>query len=219
MRIASAIGIGIAALAVASLATIVTLRLSSGRDRNERYENDLEKLRSAVATMQQSQRTAPFLAQTLRRADEARESATTEAVVPNAANPPVTQPAPMLSPEEVEQQTRAIISTHRQLLEDSYAAEAPDAEWSRGALASLQAVYSGENFKSMILASECRATMCRVTVQYGDGPGVNWRDMLGRVPWPAASRGIFDETNRRALLYVPREGYELPEPDPASLIF
>jgi hypothetical protein len=220
MRVTTAAGFGAAGLTLAGVVTIVAIRVSTVRDRSNRNEKEIDKLRSQVASIQQSTRMAPFLVRPFHPPDESGgPTAAEDAAVSNAAKPPPPEQAPAVTPEERDYQVGVVIAAHRQLLEDSYAQEASDPGWSRSALASLQTVYSGESFKNMTLSSECRATICRVTFAYGEGPGVDWRDMMGRVPWPASSRGVFDEVNRRGVFYVPREGHELPEPDPATLIF
>jgi hypothetical protein len=114
-----------------------------------------------------------------------------------------------------DERREALAITHREQLEETLRREAIDPPWARTAQTELEAVYGmtqaeGVNFDD----AECRSTMCRVTLTL-DHPGkageIQMRRLMDRsAPWPAFRFMQLDRTSGTVVVFVMREGHELP---------
>lgn len=120
-----------------------------------------------------------------------------------------------LGQETTDERREALPSTHRKQLEAALSREAIDAPWARTAQAELEAAYGmaqaeGVNFDE----AECRSTMCRVTLTL-DHPGkageIQMQRLMDRpAPWPAFRYLQLDRASGTAVVFVMREGHQLP---------
>ena len=115
----------------------------------------------------------------------------------------------------------ALATSHRNRLEAALRREGIDVPWAETAQAELEAAYgTGQTGGVSFDEAECRSTMCRVTLtldQPGKAGEIQLRRLMDRPsPWPAYRFLQLDRASGSAVVFVTREGYELPTLPSAS---
>jgi hypothetical protein len=191
---------------------------------------ELDGMRNAIAALQDARRPqqgAPAVVREIRTlmhdntAEGSREptaSGATQAAVPASAAQPSSEAE--LSPEEREYRTQVIVAAQDKALDEAYARESSDPDWSSSAAALLRTSFSGQGLEGLTVEPECRSSICRVTFSYTDDAALlQARNLILRTPWPAARNSNVNMATKTGVLYVAREGHELPTVDAASMQF
>jgi cytoskeletal protein RodZ len=191
-----------------------------------RARTELETLRAEVVQLARSVRTTPQSRTQEDRPDRAAPAALQPQRVSAAVRPmgqatqdavPVNQP----TSETMEQQTAAAMEVRAQALAGAYTQEARDLKWSPVALEALQQAHAANpKLAALSIASDCRATMCRVDFSFQGVPdGFDAvRSLLEVHAWPGTQFAQVDRSTKQGSAFIAREGFELPRADlPASM--
>jgi hypothetical protein len=149
-----------------------------------------------------------------------REIRTEQAPTPAAAagEPPAPE-EPELTPEELEHRQKVFNEARSANMEASFQREDRDPEWSESALRSVRATYSEKSSEGFEFDVDCKSTLCRVAFRYTaahTGPG---SPIPRERPWPGRAFSHFNTTRNEGVMYVAREGFELPDVDPKSIAY
>jgi hypothetical protein len=126
-----------------------------------------------------------------------------------------------LTPEEVEHRAKVVADARTKACEDAYSAETADPDWSARAAQSIRERYSSEEFRDLRLSVDCRHTLCRVDFSFDQAQsGLQAvRKLVESAPWEGTRLTRVDVETRTGSSYVAREGFDIPDVDPASLQF
>lgn len=131
------------------------------------------------------------------------------------------EPPEELTPEEKEHRQGVVSEARQMTLERTHGAESPDPEWAPTARQRLLDAFAAEELKGVTANVDCRATMCRVDVDFANGPGgPDGARSIGRIrPWATHAFTRISLLTKSGSVYLSREGFDLPETDPALIQF
>jgi hypothetical protein len=97
--------------------------------------------------------------------------------------------------------------------------EARDANWAEEAERRITETFAGESFKNARLVVDCRATICRVDLDYSEAAvGVDAaRDFGYSHPWPGQRFTTTNFETQLATSFISRENYKLPSPKSGAI--
>ena len=171
-------------------------RLKDGKAGFEQLSHEMTALRSQLTQVEREQK--------LRSQAEslAPQIGDTEA---NAAT---------LTPEEEQARTEAQIQTQVALLEGTLLGEKPDSVWGNTAQLALNTTFHSETMAGVqLMKADCRTTLCRLEL-FLDGstaPEDSFRKLVYSSPWQGQGFVQIDGESGKAVVYLAREGYSLPQ--------
>jgi len=175
-------------------------RLKDGKTGFEQLSREMKSEMTAL----RSQLTQVERDQNLRSQEEglAQPIADTEA---NAAT---------LTPEEEQTRAEAQIQTQVALLEGTLLGEKPDSAWVNTAQLALSTTFHSETMAGVqLMKADCRTTLCRLEL-FLDGstaPEDSFRKLGHASPWQGQGFVQIDVESGKAVVYLTREGYSLPQ--------
>jgi len=146
------------------------------------------------------------------QAQAALGQALTQRVEAGPAGRPDADPA-ALPPADAHERAEAQVQAQLEVLEDTVRAEPPDPQWSPTAEAALRHTWQGEATRGLhLVEAKCSTTLCRATLaSTGAGvPADSLQDLLHLAPWPGQGFFRVDAEAGEAVVYLVREGYDLP---------
>ncbi len=198
--------------AVPGLATADAIAPTSESDvetRLQRLESQMQVLIVQSKTQQQNaNRSREELTRLTRALEQARKNAT-DAVGHES------QEVEPLSPEAERMAEAAQID----LLDRQVSAEQADPRWSEQAANQIRATIVDGGFTGLALESvTCQATLCRLEVEHRNSIALDQfiGEFFARLSWDTNSYSqttAHEDGSATLVLYVGREGYELPQPD------
>ena len=171
-------------------------RLKDGKAGFEQLSHEMTALRSQLTQVEREQK--------LRSQAEslAPQIGDTEA---NAAT---------LTPEEEQARTEAQIQTQVALLEGTLLGEKSDSAWGNTAQLALNTTFHSETMAGVqLMKADCRTTLCRLEL-FLDGstaPEDSFRKLVHSSPWQGQGFVQIDGESGKAVVYLAREGYSLPQ--------
>lgn len=207
------------AVPLAIVATVVVavavLRTSQMQRDLERTTAEIAALRAGLERVSNHQVDEEKSLQLSQFAALAGAATTTTSMAPSAAAAHV-PPAPSQQQRRDELRVR-----HEQLAElcsTTHAAEARDPAWSDTAARTLRDKYSGDAFRDVQLAVDCRSTMCRIDFAFSDADAGHkaLRALLSSPAWDGKRFYHLDGDSNEGFCYVSRPGHELPALPPAA---
>lgn len=122
---------------------------------------------------------------------------------------------PELTPEEEAEIATQAIQQEVDLIDDTLDSETVDLAWSQEAHGVLtEAIQNNDRMTGVQLdAVECKSTLCRLSLSFDDQSSLDngFRTMPSIMPWEGqAFFRVDDMESGEAVVYLAREGYELP---------
>ena len=184
--------------------------------RSSRVQRDLDQTRAEVAQLR-----AGFERLADRDVTERALQQAFPVGVPPAAQaaPAPASPAPVPRPPLGRDEQQLRYERRAELCRTTHAGEVRDPAWSETAAQVLRDKYSGEAFRDVQLAVDCRSTMCRIDFAFSD-PDAGHRALRAVLASPAWNGKRFyhlDNETNAGFCYVSRPGRELPAPPPATI--
>jgi len=171
-------------------------RLKDDKSKFERLSREMTALRSQLTQVEQEQK--------LRSQEEGLPHSTGE----TEANPAT------LTPEEEQTRAEAQIQTQVALLEGTLLAEKLDSAWVNAAQLALNTTFHSETMAGVqLMKADCRTTLCRLEL-FLDGstaPEDSFRKLVHASPWEGQGFVQIDGESGKAVVYLSREGYSLPQ--------
>lgn len=198
-----------AAPGLAAADAIAPASESDVETRLQRLESQLQVLIEQSKTQQQNaNRSREELARLTRALEQARKNVT------DAVGHESQQVEP-LSPEAERMAEAAQIA----LLDRQVSAERADPRWSERAANQIRATIMDGGFTGLALESvTCQATLCRLEVEHRNSIALDQfiGEFFARLSWDTNSYSqttAHEDGSATLVLYVGREGYELPQPN------
>lgn len=197
--------------AAPGLATAEVVAPASESDvetRLQRLESQMKALVEQSKTQQQNaNRSHEELARLTRALEQARKNVT-------GAVGDESQPVEPLSPEAERMAEAAQIA----LLDRQVSAERADPRWSERAANQIRATIMDGGFTGLALENvTCQTTLCRLEVEHRNSMALDQfiGEFFARLSWDTNSYSqttVHDDGSATLVLYVGRQGYELPQP-------
>jgi hypothetical protein len=151
----------------------------------------------------------------LTQVDQA-QTALGQALTPHAQAEPAGRPdaaPPGLTPDDEHERADARVQAQVEVLEGTVRAEPPDPQWAPTAEAALRHAWQGEAMGGLYLVeATCGTTLCRLALaSTGTGfPEDSLQNFIQAAPWPGQGFFRVDIEAGEAVVYMAREGYDLP---------
>ena len=198
-----------AAPGLAAADAIAPASESDVETRLRRLESQMQVLiEQSKAQQQNANRSREELARLTRALEQARKNVT-------GAIGDESQQVEPLSPEAERMAEAAQIA----LLDRQVSAERADPRWSERAANQIRATIMDGGFTGLALESvTCQATLCRLEVEHRDSIALDQfiGEFFARLSWDTNSYSqttAHEDGSATLVLYVGREGYELPQPN------
>ncbi len=198
-----------------TLAAVLVVCVAAGaltaRGRSDQRPDELRELRDRIESLEGTPATRVV---TIREAP---------AATPVAAGGPVVAEEMVSKPkqqsetqEEREHRLTVINETRREACVTTHRRETVDPTWSATAADTIRARLVGEAFEGVGSTVDCRRTICRVDVKYGNpSAGMSAMKEIGSMRlWPGQTFWHVDQERNEAVAYIGRQGFELPTGDP-----
>lgn len=147
----------------------------------------------------------------------------TEQIPASVAPPRTPEPteAEEPSPEEQEYRRKVINEARSARCEETFRNEAKDPAWSEEAARLVYAAQAERPREGLGLSADCRSTLCRVTFRYAspEQASAAGSPIPTARPWPGRAFSSFNLSKNEGVMYLAREGFDLPSVDPESLAY
>ena len=146
----------------------------------------------------------------------------------NAASAPVPLPAQPIqaeaqgqlpnAPHEPEQEARSFEQASVEQAEQVLATETVDTNWSRSTEVNIQKVFDQQDLHdTRLMTARCRSTLCRIEVEHANENAKQAFILNGMAKPPFVGNAVFahaePDKQGHFVLYLAREGHNLPQPD------